>query len=351
MGYHELARRMRDRITGGGWPAPGRLPTKLQLCDEYGSSNTTVQRALNLLTAEGFLCSRGRAGTWVTANPPHLTHVGIVLPGTRHQSAYWRQIVSEAQRLHADGPLRFSVYEKCMYPVGPDQVRLREDLAARRLAGIVTRVPVDQIMDRALADGCGVVRLGLGLRDPYPGGICLVSPRPTPLILRYLQRKGYRRLALIATFSQYGPGTGQSDDIAREAAAHGISAPPHLIHPVSVRDRWTAISLMQLMMALPATSRPDAVYVMDDHLVAVVTKGLLNAKVAVGPNSGLEVVAHANFPMVPKTHVPVTFCGQDIRTLMTRAAQLLTDRIGGKAVPAQVTMPPVFAFDLPYKLD
>lgn len=341
---------MRDRMVMGDWTAGRRLPTKLALCREFAVSDATVQRALNLLRSEGFLRSRGCAGTWVTEAPPHVSHIGLVFSGPISQSLFWQLIARETQRLERRDGLRVRIYDRCCYPVGPDHVRLLEDLRARRLAGILTLAPLEDVMDRELATKCGVVRLSFSGKDPYPGGHHVRTlPAPTP-VLAYLHAKGRRRLALITTFAQFGGNPGQSQDLVRQAAALGLDIPARFIHPVSVPERYTAAHIMELMMSLPPGDRPDAVYIMDDHLVEQATLGIHNSGVVPGPDAPVEVIAHANFPAPPHAHVSVTFHGYDIRSMAARAVAVVTDSVSGRRPPAQLTWAPVFACDLPYPL-
>ena len=349
-GYREIVTEMRRRITAGAWPPASRIPTKLGLCAEFGVSDATVQRALNVLGQEEFLRSRGCAGTWVTDSPPHLSHIGVVFPDAVSRSKFWQAIVGEARRLQEHGPLRFHVYERCCYPVGPDHARLHEDLRVRRLAGIFMLASADRLLDRRLAENCGVVRIGVSATDPFRGAHRIVLPPALSGVLDYLHAKGRRRLALITTFSQFGPDPGQSGDLVRQAATMGMEVPSRFIHPVSVPEHYTACHTLELMMSLPERHRPDAVYIMDDHLVEQATLGIRKARVTPGSDARLEVVAHANFPAPPATHVPVTFHGHDIRALVAAGAGIVSDVLAGRKAPKELCLPPVFASELPYGL-
>lgn len=69
--YHELAGRIRDRITSGEWPIGTRLPSISELQDEYGiRSLNTVRDAQQLLVEEGLLETRQGIGAFVVATEP-----------------------------------------------------------------------------------------------------------------------------------------------------------------------------------------------------------------------------------------------------------------------------------------
>jgi hypothetical protein len=349
-GYHELAAELRRRITTGALPPASRIRTKLELCREFGVSDATVQRALHVLAREGFLRSRGCAGTWVTAQPPHLSRVGLVFADPVGRSRFWMTIVQEARRLEANGPLRFPVYERCGYPMGPDLARLQEDLRTRRLAGLLLLTRADNVLPRRLAESCGVVRVSVTQPDPFADPHRIELPSCAPFVLEYLRARGHRRIALITTFSQFGPNPYQSGDLARRAAALGMEIPSRFIHPVSISEHYTACHTLELMMSLPPADRPDAVCIMDDHLVEQATLGIARAGVVPGPDRPLEVVVHANFPNPPVSHVPVTWHGYDVRGLVAAAVRMVTDALAGRPVPVDVVLPPVFGHELPYAL-
>lgn len=57
--------------------APGmQLPSTQQLVSQYGAANTTVQRALGALKAEGLVTSRVGKGVYVRDRPPFVVRVG-----------------------------------------------------------------------------------------------------------------------------------------------------------------------------------------------------------------------------------------------------------------------------------
>ncbi|WJK37749.1 GntR family transcriptional regulator [Solwaraspora sp. WMMA2065] len=50
---------------------PGdKVPSTAQLCERYGVSNLTTQRALNILKKQGFVRGESGVGVFVTANQP-----------------------------------------------------------------------------------------------------------------------------------------------------------------------------------------------------------------------------------------------------------------------------------------
>jgi len=75
---------------------------------------------------------------------------------------------------------------------------------------------------------------------------------------------------------------------------------------------------VRLLLSLPAKSRPDGLYIMDDHLVTAACEGVVLSGV---PMSQLTVVTHANFPNPQPAAVPVVDVGFDMEKLLEAALQ------------------------------
>jgi GntR family transcriptional regulator len=65
--YLRIHAELRERITGGRWPAGTALPAQRELAEEFGVSIMTLRQAVQLLADEGLVDLRHGAGTFVTA--------------------------------------------------------------------------------------------------------------------------------------------------------------------------------------------------------------------------------------------------------------------------------------------
>lgn len=339
-GYRRLADELRRRLVDGLHPPASRLPTKKALCGEHRVSDLTVQRALNVLKAEGFLRSRGRLGMWVVAGPPHLCRVGVVVPGREEFSQLWDTIIREVRALDGRNGIQLPLYLQCAYPVGPDYARLLEDIRLRRLAGLMlisAQTAAGPVLDPELLQRAGLPQVVL-TGKPSEGTHSVVWEPSYPAVLAYLRRKGRKRLGLIGTYQC----AGIAEAIGREAASVGLQTEPRLTQLLDSHDRHPATGLAELMLGLPHRQGPDALYILDDHLVTHATLGVLKSGIACGPDKPLEVLAAVNFPNLPSAHVPVTFHGYDIHALMTRAMAVMAACLRGEAQPAVLPFAPVF---------
>lgn len=68
--YVRIAADLRRRISESEWGPGDQIPTLPALCAEYGVSEAPVRAALKLLTNEGLIEGRARAGTRVRPRPP-----------------------------------------------------------------------------------------------------------------------------------------------------------------------------------------------------------------------------------------------------------------------------------------
>ena len=73
-----IVNRLRSQIVSGKYQPDGKIPTMRELAYHYRASSATVNKALAVLTKEGFIRSRGRNGTFVVSRPPHLYQYAIV---------------------------------------------------------------------------------------------------------------------------------------------------------------------------------------------------------------------------------------------------------------------------------
>ena len=67
--YRQVYQQLRERIESGSLPSGARLPSSRALTRTLGVARNTVDGALALLTAEGWIVRRVGAGTFVADRP------------------------------------------------------------------------------------------------------------------------------------------------------------------------------------------------------------------------------------------------------------------------------------------
>src|SRR5207249_5277576 len=85
-----VVQELRERIVGGTLPPGSRLPTRLEIEQQFGVGSGTVQRALDRLKQDGFVQTSGRNGTFVVEEPPHLTRYAVVFPSLPQGTGWLR---------------------------------------------------------------------------------------------------------------------------------------------------------------------------------------------------------------------------------------------------------------------
>ncbi len=67
--YKGILDLLRSNILQGKWRTGSTIPTELELCEQFSVSRSTIRKALEMLTDEGYLARKAGKGTWVTDKP------------------------------------------------------------------------------------------------------------------------------------------------------------------------------------------------------------------------------------------------------------------------------------------
>ena len=328
---------LRQQIVHGELAPGARLPTQVQLIEQFGVSGVTVQRAINNLTREGFICTRGRNGTFVAANPPHLSNYGLVFMDQAdrdtHRSRYHEMLESQAFRLQREVDRRVTVFNGISGHADDEGTRqLLADVRAHRMAGLMLVDP-DTLEDNPLLEEQAIPRVAVmscEVELPCP----IVCPDIAGMIdlgLDTLVSAGRHRIAILTT----GP-------IYRKHRAHLLTAIKRL--PITVHDRWIQVTphdlpeavrnMVLLLMASGNSERPDGIFILDDNLAEAASTGLIEAGVRVPQD--VSIVAHCNFPWLAPSVLPVTRVGFDTQAILDQALGVIDIQRRGMA-PVAVT--------------
>lgn len=146
-----VAEQIRLQIVRGEISPGQRLPVRTELEARFGTTAMTVQRAFDQLTADGFIESRGRHGTFVAQHPPHLARYALVFSvppqsGAQVWSPLWSLLGEEAAKFEASHNCRFtSFYNIDGHIEGEDYRRLLHEIQTRQLAGIIFAMDPSQL--------------------------------------------------------------------------------------------------------------------------------------------------------------------------------------------------------------
>jgi len=87
--YLQIARELKRSIADGSYPVGSRLPTELELCEQFGISRFTARAAIRILSSAGLVVRRQRVGTVVVATPDDARY--------SHDAASLRDLLQYAQ--------------------------------------------------------------------------------------------------------------------------------------------------------------------------------------------------------------------------------------------------------------
>jgi len=310
---------VRSNILSGAYSAGDRLPTNRALTEEHQVSLLTIQRAMNLLQSDGFIETRGRAGTFVTEAPPHLSQFELLMPQPMSTAGYesiFHDTLARVAGAHMmpQGKALQITQIRLDWSDADDAHRqlLVQRLERHALAGLIMPFHPHSLIGTAMLADDGVPRVAV-MPDHYWShidSVYLDYPCLYRKAMQYLSEQPRKRVALIS--SSLNEQT--IAQVRATAEANGLLLPDDLCMSFAVHEAVWAERYMSVLMKLPATERPDAVFVADDHMTDIVVRGLVRAGVHIGED--VDVVSHANFPLVRTDIAHVHRIGFDMPTLL-----------------------------------
>lgn len=343
---NEIIEWIRSRVVSGELAPGGRLETRRELSIRFAASFITVQQALDQLAADGFVESRGRGGTFVVANPPHVSHYAIVFPGDPSQQVwtqFFTSLSNEGRRIGRAGVRSVSLYYFdywMKFEQNQSARQLIRDMQSHRLAGVIFAAAITPCLENTPI---------LGFPEIPRVEVSAVSHVPhTPIVamdlhslidraLDALASAGRRRIATMRAFEM--PGDFEKY-LAEGLARRGMVSPGRWQLGTSAATAGWARNITNLLMHAGQAERPDGLFVIDDNLVPHVTAGLIEAGVRVGED--VDVVAHCNFPYPTSSVVPAKRLGYDARTVLAACLRLVDLQRQGHRTPAETHIPAVF---------
>lgn len=331
-----LSSKLRHRIASGFWRPGERIPNREDLVGHFGVSLTTVNATLLELKEEGFVVARGRSGTFVTDNPPHLTRFGVAFPFSpgfpgNLWSWFHQAVHLEAQGARLQNERRFVFFFNLADSdrANPAQIELHDDVQNHRLAGLIMVGQAyglegsTRAMDPVLPKVC-IGESG----DPSIPSIVPDYDAWLRRAVETLAQRDRRRIALVCHQSHATPvvETSYIDRFMRIATDAGVTSEPVFCHPGNLAAPQAVSQAVRLMLSLPPERRPDGLIIGDDNLINHAVHGLVQSGISVGDGGDLDVVAHANFPYTVSAPVPLIYQGYDVRWMLARAVELLHEQ-------------------------
>jgi DNA-binding LacI/PurR family transcriptional regulator len=311
---------LRRQIVSGKWAPGSRLPNRSEIERDFAASSLTVQRALDLLVKDGFVCVRGRMGSYVAAEPPHLSRIAFVFnsrPG-RQWGQFNQALFDEANRLVQEGARQIAVYQDVDgHEDSEDYQRLLRDIAAHRISALIYATVPFFLEGTPLLTELSLPSVAIGSRPP--GKMHAASPDQSTFwtrALEFLAQSGRKQVAVIGS-----PHSFHREKLRQSLAEHGLNSRPYWQFHVGLDHKEVARDIMHLLFHPGQCERPDALIVGDDNLLTWTAKGVL----AAGLPEDLEILTHCNFPNVAPSAVPVRRLGFDVREVLGACLETLDE--------------------------
>jgi DNA-binding LacI/PurR family transcriptional regulator len=333
-----ISEKLRRQIIDGKLALGGRLPTQIQLAEQFQVSGVTIQRALDRLTREGFIYTRGRNGTFVAARPPHLYSYGVVFKDApaAGRSRYHELLESLAIRLQRSDDRRVLLFNGIS---GREDTEASRELLAmvrsHQLAGLLL-IDADGFLGTPLLDEAGICRAAVMSNKVDCLSCPIVFPDMTGMVdlaLDHLVGRGRRRVATLCTIG-----------VHQELGAYLRNA--MRARGIEVVERWQQIVphdvpdavRNNVLLLMAGADRPDALFIADDNLVEAASGGLVAAGVSVPGD--VEVVAHCNFPWSAPV-LPMQRVGFETMKTLETAIGVIDQQRQGQRVASVTRVPAV----------
>ena len=337
-------------IVEGTYGPGDRLPLRVEFEQRFKASPVTVQRALDRLTAEDFVVSRGRGGTYVVDHPPHLSRYALVFPrspGDIGWNRFWTALCNEARRLERTEPRLIRIYHGIDdHADNPGYKGLLDDVQADRLAGLVFAF-TPGFLDGSPLLMSSVPRVVVLCEQTWPSmtAVTFDSKGLIDKAMDVFVNRGRRRIAILSThwfaetYELY---------IASAIRSRGLTTRPYWVQAMHHSPaRWVQ-SCSHLLMHPNQTERPDGLLITDDNLIEPVTAGLIAA--GVHAPEDLDIVGHCNFPWSAPSHLSVTRVGYDIRQFLRHCIENIDRQRGGESEPTIIESPALLESEIPVEL-
>ena len=309
-------------------------------------STITLQNALDQLSEEGFIVSRHRQGPFVSDTPPHLSCYAVVFWSVSGDHWLYPQTLANAARTlkQMHGHTIEEFYGIDLHADSEDYKRLMDLVVTHRVTGVVFANNPGMLIQTDFMKQVDVPMVALTGGGPWNFPHSLTVGLDTKAwrvkAVKYLAARGRRRVAVV--------GLGGDDEVKpvllEQLAAHGMVSPPQW-HQVATPHRGgSARGIVHLLFSLPKDIRPDALLISDDNLVEEAAAGLLAA--GMGVPQDVEVVAHANFPLVSPAPLPMPRLGFDLVASLQASFDLIHRRRSGEETASLIRIEPIWEDEL-----
>ena len=311
----EIISFIQNKIISGTWQSGDRIMTRVELESKFEASSLTVQRALKKLIDGGFLEAQGRKGTFVAENLPHVCNIALVLPrDISSTSLFMLAIQKQALEVNERINMRFiPFYVSFNNTLCDDYVKLVKAIESNELAGIFFATRPFPFENTPVLDN-KLPKVTVS-SEPFKGVKTIGMESFNQLALDYFVEKKCKKLAVICSSNRE-----EFIDNIRNSFNASIELDPNLVLQLNTDMGQVAKQWVKLMMDLPKSKRPDALFVSNDNLTPMVLEGLEEAGIRL--EKDVQLVTHSNFPL-SKDIPNVKKIGYNVEALIHHVTELI----------------------------
>ena len=342
----DVVRALRQSIMAGDLISGQRMPVHVELQAKLNCASATLQQALNILEADGFIRVEPRRGRFVVERPAYLDTFGLVFAidpvgpyADREWSRYFMAFSKVAANWQAASGRQLHVFHGIdQHTDTDDRQRLVDLIDRHQLAGLIFANHPHLIANTPILDAPDLPRVVFsGAHYPFVSNLTFDRDQWWRKALQELSLKGRRKVAVLATggVSEVG--------FTHELQAHGMRSLERWRQFVSMDIRGGAANAVELLMN--DRDRPDSLIVADDNFVESALAGLRKSGVRVPED--VAVVAHANFPCPPDcVGLDVSLLGYDLGAAFESSVSIIDNERSSRSRPLLITLPPLWEREL-----
>ena len=339
--YRKIYDDLRAQIEQSGLRGGAKLPTELQLMQQFGVSRTTVSRALRDLEMQGFLYRRRGSGTYVCPS---------AAATERLQLAFFVPWVEAGSRLpYVEGLIhqhlaaltshrRSTLALQCLAEGDDIEERVMNStdaLIERGVDGVFyypaevadDRMPINAIaVERLAAAGSRIILID---RDivPYPSRSAFTrigydNRRGSVLLTEHLIKQGCQRIAFVGIPEV---STAVADRLAGYYEAHRLfrrDVNPDLVFAADEADLT-----LEFCQRLMERGRPDAIIGKMDRYAALIGRHLMKIDVNFGDH--VKLAGFDDDPIAELLPVPLTTVRLPIEPFVHAAYEAMIAQVSG----------------------
>ncbi|MFZ2658112.1 MAG: GntR family transcriptional regulator [Victivallales bacterium] len=340
--FQYIIRDMKAQILAGKLMPEGRIPTRVELERKYKASSRTIQKSLDVLIYEGFIRVRGRkGGSFISPRPPCQSRFALLFP-QKHEywagrNMFYQSLYNQSRLISEKHDIAFELFHGFSNLRNFDTfLKLTEDLIACKFAGVIFASPPFQLEGSQLLEHPGILRAGVMSRELFTN-IPKVAPGD-----RFLE-KAMGRLALMncrRPFLLSAAGAGVAGNFQKFCLKFGMNYDERRIQAANRDEAQWANHMVQAVMSLPSTCRPDGMIIADDLLEPHAVKGLTAR--GISKSKHFPIVSLCNYPLIQPCELDVIHLGYDTDRYLELLVKLIKDQRLGKTVPAFTALPALF---------